>query len=847
MENDAALWLINVDATLCEDWDADLAELEVCDSGDPATIQAGESQILLLPSLVEATFLGTDPYTSTAASIDLAEALHPTLSRINLETTLYCRVCVTVESPPLVASTDALNMGLNLGNSSVPITLCWPLELCLQRICPDDQNNLHPTPLRQRSVRSLVEAHQKEFSLASVKELGIRKNNVLLPRLPVQNHRKGAMDDDIYSGIGQLTEDDLRFFDEPGPYSTQYDELGKKTNAVPDFGPDQSSDAVLDRISPMITPLNFSSLSLPITDATDSLSTSLLMSPGCSSRISDKYDPQGKFYTPAPSSSRKRAHSFELVEGRKSSRINQHPTTSQVSEVSSPDISGSSSTSSSSPDDNENMLVVLALQISRLHVSEWMVTHEASDEFLQVDCSAFSLALATSGYVKARRPILVPPKWDALSTKHTSVQLNPPRVLVGNQRAIIETDLDALQVWPIMGLEPIDGPKNIRVAVVLVGEFDTRAVTQWLDAVEQSFASLRLGTFDWSQLLFWRSSKLNQANGGLASLSDAFPMSRNADSWLVLLMFAPDTREDAEKVYERWRSSYVVLPIPRSSILSCTTLHADELASHAHKFYTAAPRTDMTARPSVALSPTHYEQCQILRPKSALRLGGEKARSDTLRHGSVLHVAYDIHQVSEGVGFRIVGIDDRAQRTFSHTGTSCNIMEGIEQIWSRISTELCTDLCVEWHVIICRAGPPLVDEVGKWSILEQKNLIRENENVSDVTLACVDVQMFFVDLPKHIERQFAINLPESMAPAQGSSFLALCSSYIANPHLNTGWSVHLLQVFCDETPESIPKMAYLNDVVIHLAALEHLGSLRRTPQLAALPWHLAALLYHVDY
>ncbi|WFC99052.1 hypothetical protein MYAM1_001788 [Malassezia yamatoensis] len=815
----------------------------------PANILASESRILLLPSLVEATFIGTDPYTSTAASFDLSEALQPILSQINHnhKPTLYCRVCVTVESPPLAASTDALNMGLDLGNSSVPITLCWPLELCLQRIEPDDLNNLHPTPLRQRSVRSLIETYQKESSLASVQSLERPENNVLIPKLPIQNNKKGAMDDDIYSGIGQLTEDDLRFFDEPGPFSTDYQDLGKRHNEIPDFGPSQSFNAAFERISPLIMPLNLPSLTLPIADATDSLSTPLLVSPGCPSRISDKYDPQGKFYTPAPSSSRKRAHSLELVEGRKLSRISQHPTASQTSEVSSSNVSRSSSTSSSSSDDNENILVVLALQISRLHVSEWMPTHKAFNEVCQVDYSAFSLALATSGYVKAQKPIPVLPRWHALSTKHIGFQLNPPQVLVGNQRAIIETDLDALQVWPILGLEPIGGPKHVKVAVVLVGEFDTHAVTQWLEAVEQCFANLRMGTIVWSDLLFWRYNKLEQGHGGLISLSDAFPMAKNADSCLVLMMFAPNTREDAGQVFERWRKSYVVLPIPRSSILSCTTLNPDELASYSHRIYTAARRTDMSARPSVALSPTHYEKCQILRPKSALGLRCEKVRTDVLRHGSVLHIAYDIHQVIEGVGFRMVGVDDRAQRVFSHTWTSHNIMEGIEQIWSRILAEIRTDLCVEWHVVICRAGSPLVDEVGRWSILEQKNLLRENQNVSNVILACADMQMAFVDLPKHFERQFAIILPEGMAPTQESDFLALCSSYVANPDLNTGWSVHLLQVFRDGMLETIPKLAYLKDVVIHLAALEHLGSLRRTPQLAALPWHLAVLLYHVDY
>ncbi|WFD01508.1 hypothetical protein MOBT1_000174 [Malassezia obtusa] len=637
------------------------------DAGSAPVARPGDTPVLLLPTLVQGTFLGASPYTPTPSAVRLADALQSFMIQANADETAY----FPIQSLPEAMPVDPMDMGLELGKGTVVDALLHaaqraPPQMSIERTAPPD-----------------LLVHGYGAPLAG-----------------------NELDDDVFQGIGQLTEDDFRFFDE--------------SSAAP---------------------------------------------------------------TPCEAS---------IIQGPGAPRIE--------------------------PDAEAQKARAAALE------------DPASEPA--------RLASAAMGIVQPLPSCPPLPEWNALTTPCRAEPLSPPRILVGCQRAVVEVDLGALHIWPTLGLEPIDGPKRIHVAAALVGDVDPTAVREWLVGLQRTYARLRMGELCVCDVYMLRNAQLEHTSGQPAALVDAFQAASPADARAVLVVYAPDAERNAELGYEMWYRAHTVVPVPRLEVQPGPVQDPKRLAQQVHALYDTAARARSEARPAVALPPSFYDSCRFLRPQSALKLAQHEAPYEALQHGAVLHVAYEVRVRARGACVRLVGIDDRAQRTFLHTWTSAGSHADVVRVWEQTQSEMRASAGVAWNVVVCRAGPMPAAEVHAWERLEHTGL--RDESVLDVVVSCIQAGAPLLDGGGE-GGPYAVLAPERMLVAAEPPVLSLRTAYMGSRAGGDAWTVHLVLVLPVEPARRAASETYLADVVTHLGALQHITAVRWPPP-SALPWHVAVLM-----
>ncbi|WFC95056.1 hypothetical protein MBRA1_001697 [Malassezia brasiliensis] len=835
------------------------------EAGDTSVARPEEKPVVLLPSLVPATFLGAVPYTSTPSSVRLSEALKVTLSQTSADATALCRVRVLIQAPPSGLPTDALDMGLDLGHGTISVTLSWPAALCLQRM-PSTSTSETLAPLREQSVMALLEAARAPRVPPSPSHA---------PLLPdVQKYGPGAplttndLDDDVFQGIGQLTEDDFRFFDGPSeapsphnvpliqgpgaPEATARADVDLKSASELDTELPSASEAdaevataTLPQDAPSPPPVSaLAPPPLPVLKSSSPVYTPGAWSPERSLRLADKYDVYGKFYTPTALRDRKRAHSFEADERRTTMRLSPRTSTPQSVVLSSPSTHASPSDSSASSDEEPDVpLTMRAALLYRLHTSAWAPPPTLPSYEAAPASELARLASAALGHVHEPTARAALPAWDALTTPCAAVPLATPRLLVGCQRAVVEVDASALDAWPTLGLEPVDGPKRMHVAAVLVGDVDAAAVREWLVGLQRVYTRLYMGKLSSCDVYVLRNAQLEHTTGQPAALVDAFQAASPADARAVLVVYAPDSQHAAEQTYEMWHRAHSVLPIPRAAVQPAATQHPAYLAQQVHALYNAAARAHSQMRPTAALAPSHYDSCRYLRPRCALRLDVGDGPHEVLQHGAVLHVAYEVRTRARGACVRVVGIDDRAQRSFLHTWSATDAEADITRVWDTARTEMHAAFGVAWHVIISRAGPMPPDEVRAWAALDTSGALRRDRCALDVVIVCVELGAPLLPCATLDGAPHAVLAGERMAILQDPLVLAQRTAYVCGHDSADAWTVHLVHVLAVDPARPVVLEAYMVDIVIHLAAMQHVTTMRwPTSRATAMPWHLAILM-----
>ena len=802
------------------------------DAGSAPVARPGDTPVLLLPTLVQGTFLGASPYTPTPSAVRLADALQSFMIQANADETAYCRVRVPIQSLPEAMPVDPMDMGLELGKGTVSVTILWPAGLCLEpALRPQPANTL--IPLREQSVDALLHAAQRAPPQMSIERTAP-------PDLLV--HGYGAplagneLDDDVFQGIGQLTEDDFRFFDESSAAPTPCEASIIQGPGAPRIEPDAEAQSTTKELSssPTLLPTSF-----PAPKFSSPVYTPFAVLPERGPRIADKYDVHGKFYTPTASRERKRTHSLDPEERRSVRRLSSSASTPQSIAFSSPSTHDSPTDSSASSDEPETPLVVRAALLHRLHTSAWTPPAEARAAALEDPASEPArLASAAMGIVQPLPSCPPLPEWNALTTPCRAEPLSPPRILVGCQRAVVEVDLGALHIWPTLGLEPIDGPKRIHVAAALVGDVDPTAVREWLVGLQRTYARLRMGELCVCDVYMLRNAQLEHTSGQPAALVDAFQAAAPADARAVLVVYAPDAERNAELGYEMWYRAHTVVPVPRLEVQPGPVQDPKRLAQQVHALYDTAARARSEARPAVALPPSFYDSCRFLRPQSALKLAQHEAPYEALQHGAVLHVAYEVRVRARGACVRLVGIDDRAQRTFLHTWTSAGSHADVVRVWEQTQSEMRASAGVAWNVVVCRAGPMPAAEVHAWERLEHTGL--RDESVLDVVVSCIQAGAPLLDGGGE-GGPYAVLAPERMLVAAEPPVLSLRTAYMGSRAGGDAWTVHLVLVLPVEPARRAASETYLADVVTHLGALQHITAVRWPPP-SALPWHVAVLM-----
>ncbi|PKI83390.1 hypothetical protein MVES1_002745 [Malassezia vespertilionis] len=772
-------------------------------------VRPGESQLVLLPTLVHATYLDVFPG-AISQNTRLADALAPVFAQRAAHDTMRVMVRIPVQHPPAMPM-DTMDMGLDTATGTLAVTLLWPAALCLCLPAPPAPKEREPLgALCTLSVAALLRAmHRAPSAPLEAAESVVR------------SHSPRDEEEDVFQGIGQLTEDDFRFFGEP-------------VDAAAAPPPVQAHAPAASHASPLGSPHETPIFAAPTPRAS-------------------KYDVHGKLYTPLLS--RKRRASGELaLERRVVPRISPYmPADTPQVPVHSPLLdaseSGSGSEKSEKSDAPALPFVSRAVALVRLQCSTW-VAHQGA---LQArPCSGTRLEWAAHG---APRPIerdqCAPAAWGPLESVCVAVANPVPRFLLGCQRAVVQVCPTALDAWATLGLEPVGGPKRICVCAVLLGDMDPLAVRQWLTGLEHAYVRLRMGTLCASSaVLAWQDGQLvNTANGTPTVLANAWGAKHAADTRAICLLHAPDTAslDAAEHLYKQYRAApsvhaaHAVLALPRDFVQPAWRQDFRAQARIARVIYDAVPRAGRAIAHTLALAPGYYAACKYLRAECAMQLAWPPPLQNVLQHGAVLHVAYDVVPQDACSMVRVVGIDDRAQCTFVQTWASQGTRADVRRIWEMVRAQMRTAPQVAWNSVVCRFGAMPMAESEAWAVLGTER--KRDAALLDTLIACVER-----GAPLHMPAQekntlaaplHAVFPTERMVlGAKGEQLLALQTAYVAQE--STGaWTVHLLHAFFTAQERALD--GYMHDLVLHLGALQYLATARWPLEAPLLPWHVAVL------
>lgn len=746
------------------------------------TVQAAEAgtEVILLPTLVRATVIS-----DAMPSVGLEDALGHLLDALHA---------------PFPRTYVSVRVSLALGELGLDDEIEWPVALCLAEV--HEEYTPPKSDIGTLSIAELLRRGTHPVDLSS-------------PPPPPPPREPSPDQDDVFGGIADLTEDDYLFFSAPAP-SIELHTPASQSMLLLDTSPktpnvmQSPAEFVATPRTPVDAPAaerRYSALVPSRYSAVDSATESA---------INEKYGTHGKYFAAAAP---ERTCRFDM------------PT---------PQTAVSAPTTASSPvssdSDEEEPRAQQALALVHLHTSlwDWGPPREREKER---DSAAVQHALMSR--CRCQRTVSTkqcPPAAPLHSVEVPFHQYAPPSVLVGCQAVVVEATCAAPAFWTTLGLEPIYGPKDVDICVVVSGSVNEEVLHEWLHGVTREYTRHRLGAhvvqniFHVSGSGFIRAGVYTSAHTVWTSRVVYFVHAGSALGYQALLETQPPDG--------------VVVPVPVSHVLPAAIHVPRELALFAMAVYDAVPRDGM--RPAYLLSPRNYTNCEWLRARTTFSLEWSFQLKNALHYGRVLHVAYDLsgHVVS------IVGMDDRVQFCFSRVIKVKHETEAIGTVWQVITTELHAVNGVDWHVVVCRLGSMPASEARAWSSLEASgplSLVVASAERGAVSLR-LDTPLHDEDIVFDKERRLAAVYPpdavllESAEPllARRSAFVLQCGTTI-----HDAFSVHVLGVQSLAAVNDTEASMCLADVVHHYCALSSFGALRNVSDDAPfLPWHLA-LLYNV--
>lgn len=618
-------------------------------------MELGRTMVCLLPTLQRATLLYTLAAPDDTACRAVAARLATPLEQAGGTADHWAAVRVSMARPPPGVLVEPVALGVPSNAASdtgVPCQLLWPAALCLVIEAPTPPQ---PLALQQQSALSLLDA--ATWSPKQVPATAETMGPIVgigAPPPPLS-----PVEDDVFQGIGQLTDDDLSFFGAQVP---------SEQPPAPAPAPAPPAPA----------------LHLP----SESPRASLAL----------KYDVHGKFFV---GDACRRISESEMRSGVSPRTL--YLGTPQSAMLSSP----SQASGWDEQDDVSDEVPCLpaaqsALACARFHTPlaapllppEPPRTVTALTERVHLEWTCAYAGAAR--YPVSPPPEPVPPPAQ-LVTCGDAQALPEPSVLVGCQAALIQVAPAAIARWRCLGLQPCSGPRPVvaHVALIDVHVPDT-VVQQWLELGADTYAAHALGTCTPGQQWRYRGG---QWLGGMPHVPASAPGTR--ERHVVYLLY--DEPSVCERLYRTW-------PMPRSRIALVAVPLAQMLPMRWPLALAYAAYEEAHAR-VWQLAPRTYHTCTQLRTRLHWDAHWPRAEAALpLDDGAVLHVAYD--RVA-GVT-RLVATDERAWLRHTSAWEATEVYADVVQLWHVVRGLLAASTA-RWRVVIGRYGCMPCDEVEAWA------------------------------------------------------------------------------------------------------------------------------------
>lgn len=425
----------------------------------PRNAVCGETHVAMLPTLTQATLLGTMSDPQTPATMTLQSNLQPTLAQVSSDDTALAILRVCVRAPPRTMSvdTDAFDRHVLEALDQYTCTVLWPASLCL---CVEEQM-LEGPALLSMSAEALLDAVEWAPPTTSPTSPESQPSVESLPSVACV---PAVEDDDVFAGIQQLTADDLSFFET------------NETSIRAGNGKSHDIERQADR------------------------------------QLAPKYDMFGKFYAEQqrPSSEiRALAVSPRALFGPASL-----PSPYQAS------VWDAADEASDAVDEPEMALRALAL--TRLHTSAWSEPETVEPPAIDTSCVRTSLEWTARSVPVPAGSAAVPISCLDVGTD-CPMQLTflpHPSVFVGCQNTLVSVAPEALAYAPALGLGPAGDSHNVTAHVVLATDVETGVAAQWMRALSEAYVRQRLGTHTPGRVFRLRDGQLyDEATGALGDVS----------------------------------------------------------------------------------------------------------------------------------------------------------------------------------------------------------------------------------------------------------------------------------------------------------------------------------------
>ncbi|KOS13402.1 hypothetical protein Malapachy_0176 [Malassezia pachydermatis] len=821
--------------------------------GEPLLAQPGDMHVLLLPSLYRATLLHTIPMLSDKALQPLRASLGASWQPKDDDQLAVLQISVVAPPPKMPIEADGLAVPLDThaASNSTACTIVWPLSLCVCGQLETPAGSPDSWPLLTHTVEALLtsDAWTARTSHPPSPEVAnyVPVQGIGAPP-PIELVDTTPSEEDVFQGIGQLTEDDLSFFSaseradrtKDGPMPTTFEPVP----APMDPAPRSSADLVT---TPLTAPHSDASepqgLELqppkPVHKEDASLSPTTLashvvappsqictlptsprmlkrtwdaeISPVSNSpvqekrRLSQKYDMHGKFFA---ESTIKRAPEDEMYR-RVAPSPRPYLATPTSAALSTPShasavedsLQGEHEDNSEGEDDNSSTEMVhisaltRAVLLRRLHVStaprrpqeQGVTRQDARTERVHLD-------------------------WTCRLPGH---RWERPRILAGCGHALVDMASEAMSYARPLGLQPTAGTRSVLAHMVLVDlELDDEAVYTWQYALADKYSACHLGTLDVGQVWHYH------ANSWLDGMPSAAVFLQAPRVHHVIYLVYSDASA-CERLYRTWP-----LPGPQVTLVAVPLAHIVHMS---HVTALAYAAYEDTWHRVCQIAPHTYETCVHLKEKATFQLAWPlKQAHSPLHQGTVLHVAYDRSTTAT----RVVLTDERAQRVVCRTWDSGDVHADMVQIWHLICA------CMTETTAACM---PL-EEAQAWLALAPK--MKESAALRPVVLTCLEPDVGF-DMQWTFSTpasSCAIHLPIAMTtrathPVLTQRSACICSTIPYKEDSQTAYLLHMVQVL----GEDVDMATCLDDVITHMTALQEITALRWPPPTPPWPWHIALL------
>lgn len=794
-----------------------------------------DTEVLLLPAMQRATLLDTVTVPSDSLTEQLGAAVQTTLDALGATGPLTSLALVRVAMAalpagmPFDAHLDVVPDPLPYGSDMSWVTVLWPLSLCWAAdyapsawTAGDAWADYNAEALLSSASWPAALPVSPASLPAYMPVLGIgAPPPVSLSCVP------SPTEDDVFQGIGQLTEDDLNFFGAtPGP------------SAMAD-GPELSMPPSVSDASPGTRTRSTTGVSESSTDgfgATPAAHDGQTLVPPrtlpasspaaqpdeLEQPLSRKYEVHGKFFAVA---AQRRKREDEAGRAMLSRVLVATP--------------GSAATSSSAPaspwngadDDSDDDVsldttgLVRALLLSRLHAG--VAAPRTDDAATEHDAHAEAMHLQwTAQYGGAARRHTTPahahaPQNQQSASVYPSHTPSEVHVLTGCGDALVGLDARALLYQRALGLVPLSGQLTACAHVVLVDVPTAPGVVEaWRARLMDTYASLSLGTMTRGGVYIHSAGLWQGAAPGGADWS--------ADTTHLVYLVYQDPAA-CRRVYSAWPLSGA-----RTSLLAVPLTHVRPI----HPLEPLARASYEAGGRRVALvAPCTYEGCTHLRERVRFVAAWPVPRSDPLHQTLTLHAAYERrHGVT-----RVVITDERAYHVECHAWSSGAAASDADEIL-RLLRARASRTRATWHVVVCRWGGMPRDEAHAWA---QALRGAHDEGI----VSCLVV----VSMEAGVGMDVALDTPtpgprvvyvDDLATSAAQPVLAHRSAMVFYDAGNgtrgdpCGWALHLIHVVGGAEGEA---GSFLADVVVHMVALCAVTILRWPSPPPLWPWHIAVL------